>query len=332
MSSSAPGSLASGPGLTAALGAAESKVPEPARSVLRGVGQVFFQENALSGACFVLGIAAGSPALALATLTGAVLGTATARLARFDAGETAAGLYGFNATLVGLASLFFFQFGPALGVLMVVGCVAATFLTRLARTAVPFPTYTGPFIVVTWALVLVGRALGLATHPGGPPLVPNPPLPLALEAAAHGVGQVMFQASLWAGLLFLAGIALGCTRHALLVLAGAVVGMLLAGHHATEAYRALDPERLIERSLYDNIGLGLYGYNSALAAVALYLWRRSLIPVGLGMLLAVPLTELLPLSGLPALTAPFVLATWLVQLLGWFDSVYLRPEPGSPPA
>ena len=39
-------------------------VPAPIRSVLRGVGQVFFQENALTGACFVVGIALSSPLMA----------------------------------------------------------------------------------------------------------------------------------------------------------------------------------------------------------------------------------------------------------------------------
>ena len=34
----------------------DSAVPEPLRTGLRGVGQVFFQENAWTGACFVLGI------------------------------------------------------------------------------------------------------------------------------------------------------------------------------------------------------------------------------------------------------------------------------------
>jgi urea transporter len=43
-----------------------------------------------------------------------------------------------------------------------------------------------------------------------------------------------------------------------------------------------------------------------------------LAPV-LGMLFTVPLTEHFPLLGLPALTAPFVLSTWLVQALVLFE-------------
>ncbi len=35
----------------------DSAVPEPIRAILRGIAQVFFQEHALTGAFFVLGIA-----------------------------------------------------------------------------------------------------------------------------------------------------------------------------------------------------------------------------------------------------------------------------------
>ena len=126
----------------------------------------------------------------------------------------------------------------------------------------------------------------------------------------------MFQASLWTALLFLAGIAINDWQHASWVLIGSTVGMLLGTYVATVASRGLDPERLVDRSLLENVALGLYGYNATLAAVALFLWRRSLIPPLLGMLLSVPVTEFFPLLGLPALTAPFVLATWIVLALG----------------
>ncbi len=46
----------------------------------------------------------------------------------------------------------------------------------------------------------------------------------------------------------------------------------------------------------------------------------ALIPPLLGILICVPITELFPKLGLPALTAPFVLATWLVLSLGWLES------------
>lgn len=302
-------------------------IPAPAMIVFRGIGQVFFQENALTGALFALGIALSSPLMAAGAVVGSAIGASIARVLKFDAAEVSAGIYGFNSALVGIATLFFFRPGAASVALLVAGCVAAAVVTRLMRRHLPFPTYTTPFIVTTWALFFLGQAVGAArVDPGGPIVGAG-----FVEAVANGVGQVMFQANVWTALLFLVGIALSDWRHASLVLLGSVAGMLVANYHATEALRALDPERLVDRCLPENVALGLYGYNATLAAVALFLWRRSLIPALLGMLISVPITELVPRLGLPALTAPFVLATWLVLALGWLEARFLAPRASSAP-
>jgi urea transporter len=296
-------------------------IPAPVLWAFRGIGQVFFQEHALTGALFALGIAVSSPLMALGAVVGTAIGTATAWILKFDKTELYAGIYGFNATLVGIATLFFFRPGAISVILLLAGCIVATALTWLARRHVPFPTYTAPFIVTSWGLFFLGQALGAPrVEPGG-----------ALEgvgfigAVAHGISQVMFQASLWTAILFLAGIAISDWKHASWVLLGSIVGMLVGNHHAMVGAKALDPESLADRTILDNVALGLYGYNATLAAVALFLWRRSLIPPLLGMLFSVPLTELIPLLGLPALTAPFVLAAWLVLAFGWLDG-RLFPE------
>jgi urea transporter len=177
----------------------------------------------------------------------------------------------------------------------------------------------------------LGRALrAVASDPNAGPLVPAFPVGFYAESTLHGVGQVMFQASLWTGLLFLIGIGLSDWRHAAWVLVGAVLGMLLASYHVSAVADSIDPERLITRAKFDDIKLGLYGYNATLAAVALFLWRRSLIPPLLGAFLSVPITECFPMLGLPALTAPFVLATWLVLALGWLDGRLFAPRTSSP--
>jgi urea transporter len=173
----------------------------------------------------------------------------------------------------------------------------------------------------------LGIALGAArVEPGGP--IEGA---WSVWAVPHGVSQVMFQASLWTAIFFLVGIAISDWQHASWVLLGSIVGALVGVYHASGAATRLDPESLIVRGLYENVALGLYGYNATLAAVALFLWRKSAIPALLGMLLAVLLTELFPLVGLPALTAPFVVATWLVLALGWLDGRLFRvPAAASP--
>ncbi|MBX7103568.1 MAG: urea transporter [Gemmataceae bacterium] len=304
--------------------------PDIVTAIFRGIGQVFFQENAITGGLFTLGIALSSPVMALGLVIGSALGTVVACFLGFDRKETAGGIYGFNSALVGIATFFFFQPGVVSICLLIVGSILAAPLTRLMRSSVPFPTYTSPFILITWCLFFLGQSLGAAsTDPSVGPLVANAPTGHVFESTMHGVGQVMFQASIWTGILFLVGIGISDWRHAAWVAAGAYVGMLVAGYHLTGAAKSLDPERLIERSMFTNISLGLYGYNATLAPVALFLWRRKLIPAILGMLLTVPLTEMVPYLGLPALTLPFVLATWLVLAFGWLEQKYLGDSPRS---
>lgn len=289
-------------------------------AVLKGVGQVFFQESAVSGALFLAGLLVASPLMALGAVAGSAIGLLTASLLKWDVGQQRAGIFGFNPALVGIASFFFLAPSASTVLLMVVGCVAATLLTHFMRSRIPFPTYTTPFIVITWVLIALGRALGVAPASGAPPVIPNLATHWTIEAALHGVGQVMFQASLLTGVLFLVGIAVSDRRHAGWVLAGSIVGMCAALFHLTAGATAPDPEQLVVRPQVDNIALGLYGYNATLAAVALWLWRPSFIAPVLGMLLTVPLTELFPRTGLSALTAPFVLSTWIVMLLGRFGA------------
>jgi urea transporter len=286
-------------------------IPTIVLATFRGIGQVFFQENAMTGALFTVGIAISSPSMAAGAVGGALIGTVAARALKFDDEDTLAGIYGFNAALVGIATLFFFEPRAASIACLIVGCLIATLLTSLARRFLAFPTYTAPFVVTTWLIFLAGSAWELpATGPGA-----------TLEsmgfigAVARGIGQVMFQASIWTGLLFLIGIALSNWRHAAWVAAASALGAVIGSYHISGAARALDVERLIEMAQANVVASGLYGFNAALAAVALYLARPSLISPLLGALLTVPIAEFIPTLGVPALTAPFVIAAWAVLAL-----------------
>jgi urea transporter len=242
-------------------------IPTPVRAVLRGVGQIFFQENALTGAFCVAGIAVSSPPMAAAAIAGSTIGMATARVLRFDQAEVNGGIYSFNATMVGIATLFFFRPGAASTALLVVSCVAAL-VTRLLRALIPVPTFTSPFFLTTWAIYLLGPALGaVGVEPEGRPVAAG-----FVEAAAHGISQALFQANVWTGILCVVGIALSDWRHATWAMVGSIVGIMVANYHVTTAARALDPERLIERAFSENIALGLYSYNTILPAIALFRW------------------------------------------------------------
>ena len=58
--------------------------PEVAIAIFRGIGQVFFQENAITGGLFTLGIALSSPIMALGLVVGSALGTIVAFFLGFN--------------------------------------------------------------------------------------------------------------------------------------------------------------------------------------------------------------------------------------------------------
>lgn len=71
--------------------------------ISRGIGQVMFQNNALSGALMLVGILCGSWQMALLAVAGNLVGNLTACLCKYSREDIRNGLYGFNGTLVGIA-------------------------------------------------------------------------------------------------------------------------------------------------------------------------------------------------------------------------------------
>uniref|UniRef100_UPI001ABC78CF urea transporter n=1 Tax=Pseudomonas aeruginosa TaxID=287 RepID=UPI001ABC78CF len=111
-----------------------------------------------------------------------------------------------------------------------------------------------------------------------------------------GIGEIIFLSEPLAGLLVWLGLLLVSRPSAAWALAGAAASLPLAWLLGYDWASAL---------------AGLYGLNAALAGLALALRYRSAWPPLLGMGLAVALQPLFGLLGLPALTAPFILACLL---------------------
>ena len=281
-------------------------------AILRGVGQVMFQGHAGTGLLFLVGIALASPLMLLGAVLGALIGPITARVAGFDKGQIDQGLYGFNSTLVGLAMLFFLKPAVLTFVLLIAGCIATTFITWAAMRFLPFPAYTAPFVVTTWVLLLIAHAMAGdslnvpaspgAVEPGG-----------FIEQVLRGEAEVMLGANVVTGILFLVGIALSDVWHAGMALLGSIVGTAMADYHG-------DPAQAIS--------IGIYGYNAALAAMAMFLKRKSLTLPILAALIATGMTEFFPKSlGVPALTAPFVAASWLMLAVIWLEGRLFGERP-----
>ncbi len=260
--------------------------------ILRGISQVLLQNNALTGLLFLAGILYNSPAMAVAGLLGCTASTVAAWLLKYPKKEISDGLYGFNGVLVGVALAYFFKFTLILTALMVLGAVASAMAMNLLKRRLP--PYTFPFVLVTWVLYELIASGNLV--PKNVSLVADA-APLMVNAALLGFGQVMFQASVVTGALFLIGIAASSMRAAAFATAGSFGGALIA--------MALGQ---------DNAGItaGLFGFNAVLCALAFEKKGTAFALVAAA--LSVPITITVMQLPLPGLTFPFVAATWITLL------------------
>jgi urea transporter len=301
-------------------------------ALLRGTGQVMFQNHPLTGLLFLVGIFVNSAKLGGAGLLGLAASTLAAYLLGADRALIRNGLFGFNGILVGIGLAFFLEFEPLLVVYIVLGgAVSAIVMLALANFFAPWdmPALTAPFVLTAWLLLF---AVYQFAHIRPSPLIA--PMPLDPQAAvqtelrelptgagaagltgenlAHGffrgVGEVMFQDNLLTGVIFLLAILVNSRISAGFAALGSLLGLLTAlalGGNGVAIYH------------------GLYGFNPVLCAIALgglffaLTWRSAvyaLVAAVFSAIVFAAVVVLLSPIGMPALTAPFVLVTWLFLL------------------
>ena len=271
----------------------------------RGIGQVMFQNNALSGGLMLLGIAFNSWQLAVLSVLGTVVSTLTASLSGYDKEDIRNGLYGFNGTLVGIAIGVFMEINVTSILLLISGSVFSTWVARCFRYQNRVSGLTAPFIFVVW-LLLVGchclyPSLLLSSSLEKPELTMD-----IFRSFCLNIGQVMFQGNtVLAGVLFLLGI---------------MVNSRINGFYAVLGAGLPIPFALLLGVDDAVLNAGLMGYNGVLCAIALgdKTWKG-----GTWATVAVLLSVLLQIGGMKwgitTLTAPFVVAVWIVAgcRAGW---------------
>jgi urea transporter len=293
---------------------------------LRGIGQVMFQDNPLSGLLFFVAIgwgsyAAGMPQVAIGGLVAVVAATLTAQWLRVDAADLAAGLWGYNAYLVGLALGTFLAVSPLWWSYVVLG--GAVSVVATLGTANVFKTWgvaalTAPFVLTAWLFLLATYAFSAIEGNGLPmtaeiaPLDPAAANPLAFGDFVQGVlksiTQVFLKASVLAALLLLVGLAVNSVAAAAFALGGAIVAVVTA--HLLGAESDLITGGLMGFSpVLTAIALGAVFYKPG-ARVAIYALVGTVFTVIVQGAMNVAVTPF----GIPTLTAPFVLASWLFLL------------------
>jgi len=269
---------------------------------LRGFSQVFLQSSPLFGLLCLALIGACAPDLLPGALLGATAGPAFAHLLRCRQGDTDAGLYGYNAVLIGLLLPLKFAWSPMLVALALFASLASVLLQRLllraSRRRHGLPPYTLAFVLLGWTLPALGTLLSL---PAATPLagLVELPLPALLEASARALGQVIFLDTPLAGALIFLGLLLGAPRAATWALFGAVMVL---------------PVAVFAGIPQGDVHSGLLGMNSALAALALALRGPGPFAPLAGAVLALILQQAMVALGIPFMTAPFIFACLLVLL------------------
>jgi urea transporter len=292
----------------------------------RSLGQVILVNNPFTGALLLLALVVQSGWMGLFALLGLAGAQGLAVARDWDPPSRQQGIHGFNGVLVGCAAATFADLrGAALvGWLLLVplaGAASAALLESLRRGWFRWPALpplTLPFCLLTWLLLGLAQGVGpagMAAASLPPSLAPaeSPSLPVLVQGLVEGIvrgfGQVFLCPGLPSGLMVVAAVALASPLGALLGACGALAAALTALPLGVPWLEVVD---------------GLASYNGVLVAIAVggifYAPTRLSVPIALLAAAAtVPLAGVLrgPLSsaGLPLLTAPFLLATWLALLL-----------------
>lgn len=270
---------------------------EVPREILIGFAQIMLQPSPLVGVAFLVGAFLNSFMLTLFGLVGCFAGVLMALVCRFPRGERLDGLYGFNGALVGLGLGYFY--GTSLPILIPVllgGMASSMVMYRMLRFSLrPF---TFPFVLVTWVIMLFLLATGWAS----PIAWSEPDLSITgigpLDSISRGYGQVLFQENVITGFVFIAAILIRDWTQGIYATLGTAIG-LAYGYSAGFPVEA--------------VNLGLFGYNGVLCGILFAgRTRKDFISAVTAILLSIAFVRLAHVAGIPALTFPFVLASWLV--------------------
>lgn len=293
-------------------------------ATLRGIGQVIFANNPVSGLLILLAMTIQSPWLGLLALLGTATATATAMLLNqiplgspeANRGMIQNGIFGLNGTLVGAAMAFFGAFGNgSWNGVWLVSAIAVSALSALVMQTIGVWFASRfrvaplgiPFIGVMMAFLVLIAIVPQSVFDLGPPPTPFPEGAIdssrLVQSLPVSMAQIYFSSNLTSVALVILAIAI-CTP------IGAFVGLLGCAMYLLAG--------LVLRVSPDEIYLGLWGYNAVLTAIAIggtfYTPTRvSIALAALGAFLASVLSWLLvPVFGsvgLPILAVPFAVVT-----------------------
>lgn len=286
-------------------------------ATFRGVGQVMFQDNALSGVLMLVGIGCNSVIMCLFALLGATVSTLTAISLKYDRENIENGLYGFNGTLVAIAVPCFMPINIWSVLLMVMSSLATTLVAHAFERQKYLPSLTAPFVIITWIMLLMSRVLPVLQQSGLAVVETDETFSL-FQALSFNFGQIMLQGkSVFAGIFFFLALLINSRKMAQESFAANLLSLMVLFTPFVETH---------------SVNSGMYGYNAILTvlAIANILNTKSCVYikalVGLGLSVIIQFVGLN--MGIVTLTTPFVLSVWLIALYNSFELYRSRAKVG----
>ncbi|NXA99703.1 UT2 protein, partial [Cnemophilus loriae] len=291
--------------------------------VLRGISQVMFVNNPLSGLVILAGLLLQNPWWTLTGCVGTVVSTLTALILGQDRSAIAAGLYGYNGVLVGLLMAIFSADGDYnWWLLLPVALVSMTCPVFTSALSAVFSKWDLPVLTLPFNLALTLYLAASGPHnPFFPTAVIHPAtatpnitwadaeITMLLQSIPVGVGQVYGCDNPWTGGIVLIGLFISSPLICVHAVIGSAVGMLAGLSLATPFYQ---------------IYSGLWGYNSSLSCAAIggmflaLTWQTHLLAMACALFsayLGAAVTHMLSVFGVPSGTWPFCLSALTFLLM-----------------
>ena len=275
-------------------------------TILKGIGQIMLQDSAWTGLLFLIAIAHDSVLMGVVALVSTIVGTATAKVLKFDDTNIKAGLYGFNATLIGVGLISVFESSLLIWICIILGSILSTLLMEFSiRKKLPF--FTFPFVVVTVIAVLAIDHLSLAGHNKIEAVEEMFELQ-DLVVPAHAYSEVIFKGTMIAGTLFFLGVFVNNPTAALYGFIAALIAGTIAHFHQNNV------------KLIDD---GMFSFNAVLCGIACSgIKPRDGLYVLLSVVIATYFDIFMMHHGWLTLTFPFVLSMWIIVPLKKFVGNY----------
>ncbi|MHC5309468.1 urea transporter [Myroides sp. LJL116] len=276
------------------------------KSLFKGFGQIMLQANIFTGLLFFAAILYDSTIMALGGVIANLVAIMTAKILGYHKHNIEQGLYGFNASLIGISTLFYFEPSPGVWFVIVFASILSTLMMRYSLER-DLPAYTFPFVLASWGIIffLSIPAFGFKAVPTHFEQVKEMD---DILVQGHAFGKVVFNGSPMAGLIFFVGVFISSPIKALYAFAAVVISIYIS--HSLDA-----PEELIQQ--------GVFSFNAVLCGIAM---GGDNIRDGIYVLISIFIATVVDIYlidwGVTTLTFPFVLSMWFMfpikRIDNWF--------------